>query len=76
MGNLGGSHIFFLEKDLGAMLLQLTDGRQAVNRVAGEAAHRLGQNQVGIERLIDTIRLNKNKMHPNAPSFSKLGAFV
>ena len=32
--------------------------------------------EIGIERLIDTIRLNKNKMHPNAPSFSKLGAFV
>ena len=45
MGNLGGSHIFLLDKDLGAMLLQLADGRQAVNRVAGEAAHRLCQNK-------------------------------
>ena len=45
MGILGGSHIFLLEKDLGAMLLQLSDGGQAVDRVACETADRLCENE-------------------------------
>ena len=41
-----GPDVLLLEVDLHAMLLQLADGGQAVHRVPGKAAHRLGDDEV------------------------------
>lgn len=41
-----GPDVFLFKVDLHAMLLQLADGGQAVHRVSGKAAHRLGDDEV------------------------------
>ena len=41
-----GPDVLLLEVDLHVMLLQLADGGQAVHRVSGKAAHRLGDDEV------------------------------